>query len=132
MMSSACLVIETIASFLQGNDRTIGQGNDNFKIVFEKCEKYENDLSVFKNQNIYKSIRNGLLHQGESYDTYKIVREGCLYDQNNKKINATLFIISLKKFLESYRDELKADGTRWDSEIWDNCRAKIRYIIKNS
>jgi hypothetical protein len=130
MMSSACSVIETMASFLQGNDKTIGIGNENFKIVFEKCIEYENELKEFSNQNIYKSVRNGILHQGESYDNYKIVRSGPLYDRPNNKINATRFIKHLKDFLISYKHELQNEATKWDSEIWDNCRTKIRHIIK--
>ncbi len=94
MMSSACLVIETMASFIQGNDKTIGQGNENFKIVFEKCKEYDNDLKEFENQNIYKSIRNGLLHQGESYDKYKIVRNGLFTtEQIIKSMRPNLFAI---------------------------------------
>ena len=52
--------------------------------------------------------------------------------KNNKTINATRFAKELKKFLKSYKDELKSDKCKWDSELWDNCRKKIRHIIANS
>lgn len=130
MMSSSCLLIESIASFISGNDKTLGNGNENYIVVFLKCEEYNNDLKIFKNQNIYKSIRNGLLHQGEIYDNYKIRRDGKLFDEQKRTINATKFVLSLKSFLESYRNDL--NDSNWDSEIWDNCRRKIRFIVKNA
>lgn len=132
MMTCACSLIESLASYLQGNNWTVGIGKDNFDIVFKKCENYGNELKIFFKKNIYKSIRNGLLHQGETYDKFKISRTGTLFNKTDKKINATLFIYYLNEFLLSYKSELEDETTRWDSEIWDNCRAKIRHIISNS
>lgn len=130
MMASACLVIENLAAFFQGNNHTKGTGYENFDVVFDKCKDYSNQLGQFKGNNIYKSIRCGLLHQGETYNKFKIRRTGDLFDKKDNAINATKFINSLKKLLESYRDDLKTAD--WDSDIWKNCRNKIRHIIENS
>ena len=70
----------------------------------KKAVSYKNDLAQFKDKPIYRNVRNGLLHQGETYKDFKIRREGNLFKDNT--INATKFCNSLNQFLESYRDEL--------------------------
>jgi len=132
IMTSCCLLIETIAAFFKGLDQTPknGGGIEAFKSVFAKAEQYKNRLSEFKDEPIYKNIRNGLLHQGETYGKFLIRRSGKLFDASNKAINATLFARHLDEFLQSYRDELK--NSKWDSALWDKCRVKLRYIIENS
>lgn len=132
MMASSCLLLETLSSFLQGNNHSVGIGRDNFDYVFNKSKEYGNELAVFYNNPIYKNIRNGILHQGETYGEFKIDRKkgSKLFDADDKRINAYLFVFHLNKFLKSYKMELEKSA--WDSKIWDNCRAKVRYIIKNS
>jgi len=132
IMASSCILIETISSFLEGTNMTVyGKGKDSYNIFFEKCNEYDNKLKTFKDKQIYKNIRNAVLHQGETYDKFKIVRSGELYQETENKINATMFINNLKLFLEKYKQQLQNDNCEWDSKIWDNCRSKIRYIIDN-
>lgn len=131
MMTSCCLLIETMASFFEGNNHTKKSGTDVFNFIFKQANKYNNDLKIFINEPIYKNVRCALLHQGETYDNFKIRRDGkMLYNKKNKTINAKLFCDSLNKFLISYKNELEAE--KWDSSIWDNCRLKLRHIIQNS
>jgi hypothetical protein len=130
MAASCCLLVETLASFLLGRDKTpIGTGNDSFNSVFEKAVQYKNDLQNFKDKKIYQNIRNALLHQGETYNQFTITRQGgTLID--SKKINSTEFVKQLIAFLKSYKYELETSA--WDSEIWEKCKIKLNYIIQNA
>lgn len=131
IMTTCCLLIETIAAFFKGIDRTPNNGGiEAFTIVFAKAIDYNNLLSKFRDEPIYSKIRNGLLHQGETYGKFLIRREGELFDKDNKAINATLFARHLKEFLQSYREDLKTSA--WDDDIWKNCRDKLKHIIHNS
>lgn len=130
IMTNCCLLIEVIATYFEGTDETIKSGSETFKAVFNKAKQYENNISVFVNKPFYKNIRCGLLHQGETYGKFKIRRIGQLFDERDLVINATRFCDKLKDFLESYKNELIKE--KWDSEVWDKCRVKLRYIIKNS
>lgn len=129
IMTNCCLLIEAISTYFEGTNRSTKKGRETFKEVFKKARQYSNDLAVFENTNFYEHIRCGLLHQGETYGKFKIRREGILFDVTNSRINANKFCSSLKSFLESYKDELIT--AKWDSEIWDNCRNKLRHIIRN-
>ncbi|RTY91194.1 hypothetical protein EKM01_09185 [Flavobacterium sp. RSP46] len=130
IMTNCSLLIETIIAFLQGDNQTSTYGDEAFNRFFIKAKSYNNSLSIFENQKFYKNIRCGLLHQGETYGGFKIQREGKLFNQSKKIINAKLFCDEINIFLKSYQNELITSD--WDSEVWDNCRAKLRHIIKNS
>jgi hypothetical protein len=131
MMTNCCLLIETIASFFEGQNETKKSGTDTFKLIFQKALSYDNPLSCFKEEPFYKNVRCGLLHQGETYGKFIIRRDSSkLFDSTTKVINAKLFCDHLKSFLTSYKTEL--ENAKWDSDIWDKCRIKIRCIIDNS
>lgn len=130
IMTSCCLLIETISTYFDGSNRSNKSGAATFKAVFVKAVDYDNGLAVFEKQPLYTNIRCGLLHQGETYGKFKIKRTGKLFDVNDLSINAMCFCRELKEFLNSYREELKS--AKWDSNIWDKCRVKLRYIIENS
>ena len=129
-MTSCCLLIETIASYFEGINQTKKSGSEVFNFIFNKANEYNNDLKDFVNEPFYKNVRCALLHQGETYNKFKIRRDGILYDRENKIINAKLFCDSLNQFLISYKKELCAE--KWDGALWDNCRLKLRFIIQNS
>jgi hypothetical protein len=130
IMTNCCLLIETISTYFDGLNRSNKSGTETFKAVFLKAKEYNNSLAKFENQPLYSNIRCGLLHQGETYGKFKITRTGPLFDENNLTINAMRFCSQLKFFLNSYRNELKS--AEWDSDIWNKCRLKLRYIIENS
>lgn len=130
IMTNCCLLIEVISTYFEGQNQTTKSGSETFNAVFTKAGKYLNDLRHFENKAFYKNIRCGLLHQGETYGKFKIRRTGVLFDEVNSTINAKLFCDKLRDFLKSYTQELKEE--KWDSELWDNCRVKLRYIINNS
>ena len=131
IMTNCCLLIETIATFFEGQNETKKPGKETFKLIFQKAGSYKNDLSCCENEEFYKNVRCGLLHQGETYGKFIIRRDTPkLFDATTKTINAKLFCDSLKLFLKSYKDEL--ENAKWDSDVWDKCRIKIRHIIQNS
>ncbi|MCZ2101573.1 MAG: hypothetical protein LC107_08565 [Chitinophagales bacterium] len=130
IMTNCCLLVETLAAFLEGSNRTTQGGKNSYISVFDKAKIYNNDLEVFRDTAIYSAIRCGLLHQAETYENFIIRRGGAILYVDGKTINATLFAKAFKKFLESYKNELTEE--KWDSELWDNCRKKIRHIISNS
>lgn len=131
IMGMCCILIETISTFFEGQNESRKPGPDTFRYIFEKAKYYNNPLECFIAENqFYKSIRCGLLHQGETYSKFKIKRNGPLFDKQEKSINAQLFFNATKKFLNSYRDDLKS--AKWDSDLWDKCRVKLRFITDNS
>jgi len=126
MMASYCLLIETLQSFKNGwgdSDRKSGQA---FKEFFKDNEDFYTLNN--KGKEIYSYVRYGILHQGETMGGWRIRRDGEQIEEN-KIINAVKFGIALEKSLDEYRIELKEQ--EWDSEIWDNCRTKMRKIIQN-
>lgn len=130
IMATCCLLIETIANFFHGQNQSNKPGSEIFKFVFSKAKEYGNPLGLFENEAFYKNIRCGLLHQGETYGQFKIRRSGQLFNSGSNTINSKLFCDALRDFLTSYRDDLCR--SKWDSDIWDKCRIKLRHIIQNS
>ncbi len=130
IMVNCCLVIESLASFYTGTNFITTKGDDAYNLIFKKASEYGNSLTVFENNNIYKHIRNGLLHQGETYGGFKIRRNGPLLEDN--VINATLFFDELKRFLKSYCTDLSSETAKWDDDLWRKCRDKLGCIINNS
>jgi len=131
-LAACSILIETLAAYISGNDTTPnGKNKKVFENVFTYAQEKDNELKVFNNE-FYSNIRCGILHQGETKETFTITRkkDNPLLDEENKKINAYKFHRSLKKLLKSYQQDLETEA--WDSEIWNNCRTKIWYIIKNS
>jgi hypothetical protein len=126
MMASACLLIEALESFYQGLDRTPDRKNEQaFKSFFERESDFKK--AKFNANEFYRHVRCGILHQAETTDEYIISREGHLLDR--KTINAHKFLISLEKSLVAYKKRLLNEA--WDSEIWDNLRRKMRFIISH-
>lgn len=130
IMTSCSLLIETLASFLIGQNMTPqNRHNEMFMTVFDYAESKKNELKIFKNTLFYKHIRCGLLHQGETYGKFKITRKGIKLFEDNT-VDAHLFSKNIKSLLLSYKNDLITD--EWDSQMWDSCRQKIRYIVSNS
>ena len=134
MMVNCCLLIETLASFFIGNNKTPKEeGVKAYVEVFKKAEMYDNELKIFRNEPIYGCVRCGLFHQGETYGGFKIRRDGIsLFDKSTKTIDATKFCYWVNKLLESYRDELSDTKAKWNDVLWKNCKDKLIFIIKNT
>ncbi|MCK9311689.1 MAG: hypothetical protein M0P26_05370 [Bacteroidales bacterium] len=129
-LAAGSLMIETLSAFMTGKNKTdYGTARNQFDLVFKYAEKKNNDLKVFHNTDFYNKIRCGILHQGESYGSYTITR-----NSNNlligNEINAFCFHRALKGLLQDYKNDLISEN--WDGEVWNACKKKIKYIIKNS
>ena len=128
MMASSCLLIEALESFYLGLEETPRGENSE---MFDSFFKREPAFKVFRGAKFYKNVRCGILHQGETTGGFTITRldTATLFDAKDKKINAHKFLTELEKSLAAYRDCLIR--AECDSEIWDNFRRKMRFIIRN-
>jgi hypothetical protein len=61
--------------------------------------------------------------------SWRIRREGPLFDTGTKTINATRFHDELEKYLKGYCRRLR--DSEWDSEVWQNFRSRMQALIDN-
>ena len=128
MMANYCLLIETLVSFKQGWGDSDRKSPNAFIIFFASDDNFKELRD--KGSQVYKNIRCGILHQGETTGGWRITRKGTeFYNLESNTIDAVLFSNKIEKSLKDYKEELKKE--EWDSEIWDNCRVKIKKIISN-
>lgn len=129
IMANCCLLIETIQSFKNGWEDSDRKSWKAFK-QFLSTDKNFVELKK-EGQAFYDHVRCGILHQGETTGGWLINREGNkLFDEETLTINATEFAKRLEKSLREYSMQLKAE--KWDSELWDNFRTKMRKVISNT
>ncbi|WP_177733476.1 hypothetical protein [Flavobacterium inviolabile] len=128
IMANCCLLIETLQSFKNGwgdSDRKSGQ-------AFKQFLTSELKFSAFKSKehDFYVNIRCGILHQGETTGGWIVNRSGTnLFDDKNLAVDSIVFARELENSLKNYSENLKV--AKWDSELWDNFRTKMRKIISN-
>lgn len=128
IMANCCLLIETLQSFKNGwgdSDRKSGQ-------AFKQFFATESNFSIFKGreQEFYVNIRCGILHQGETTGGWTVNRSGTnIFDDKTLVVDSVAFAKELETSLKNYSCNLKS--AKWDSELWDNFRTKMRKIISN-
>jgi len=124
ILAIACLVIETLESFYQGQADTNGRSKKMFNDFLER----ETPLKVFGSQCnwFFKDIRCGILHQGEVRDGWRIWRKGPLLDMEGKTINATRLLLELKKAVEVYGTQLTSDD-----DCWRHFKNKMKAVCAN-
>lgn len=128
ILANCCLLIEALQSFKNGWDETPDRKG---KEVFEDFLSGNKTFSTLAKKNFYKNVRCSILHQGETTGGWKIIRKNKkLFDSKSLTIDANEFSKEIEKVLKKYIRALKTE--EWDSEVWDNCRTKMRMIIKNS
>ncbi len=128
IMATLCLLIETLQSFENGWGDSNRRSEPAFKQFFHNNPHFK-ELKQ-KGSVIYKNVRCGILHQGETTGGWKITRKAeKFYDPKTKTLDAVMFAEQMEKCLCDYRKSLKT--AEWDSEKWDNFRTKMRKIIKN-
>jgi hypothetical protein len=127
MMAVSCLMIEALFCFQKGRKKTSEKGGD----VFEQFFSDSSNLNVFIGLGLdfYENVRCGILHQGETYAGWKIVRKGPLLDVRTRTINATKFISALKNDLRNYTDNLRCEP--FQSEKWKCALRKLDNICNN-
>lgn len=127
LMASSCLMIESLYCFQEGRKRTGEAGG----VAFEKFFSNSQFLKVFSSigNEFYKNVRCGILHQGETYGGWKILRRGELFNKKTKTINATKFINALEKELLSFTNIL--GETRFHRRPMSGVIRKLDHICEN-
>jgi len=127
IMAICCLMIESIQSFREGR-----RESENVQNVFQRFLEDSNSFNFSSSLaiSIYSGIRNGILHQAETKNGWKITRRGVnLVDEQTKTIDAVLFSSILIKYFESYCSEL--GQSEWQSDLAQNAVRKMKSIVRN-
>ena len=95
-----------------------------FKMFFRTQPRFK----VFRGTEFYKSVRCGILHQGETTDGWLVERNGRLFD-GQKRVNAKLFHDGLALAIDDYVAELERPKT--GSKLRQNFDKKMQAVIKN-
>jgi hypothetical protein len=131
MMACGCLLIETMESFYKGWKTTEkkGRGKQAVRQFFDRWNGFA-DFRGYED-DFYKNVRCGILHQGETKRGWRITRDKAVpvFVRDHKLINATKFMNRISSALGGYRNELRAAA--WNQIIWRNFRQKMDSIIKN-
>jgi hypothetical protein len=153
IMSLASLLIEGIQSFVDGlpsnnkgelkrlHESTLSpdlvvpedQWPVDNGIVFSRFFSHRLFASRFPNVEsgvFYGSIRNGLLHQAQTKQGWRILREGKLWDARNKSVNRRLFGSALEDAFETFLSDLS--NKNFTDHEWALVRRKLWWLIKLS
>jgi len=152
-MALCCLLVETMASYKLGlpstNKRKLKKIQEACKNRLKVPDGYnipdeanwpESGRTIFETffasntdlfgstdgAKFYNAIRNGLLHQGQTKDGWRIKRVGRLWDEKDKILNRDLFAQKLEEYFNAYLASLKSD--EWDKENWSMARRKIWWL----
>jgi hypothetical protein len=79
----------------------------------------------------YKSIRCGLLHQGQTKSGWLVRRQGKFWDDIARTLNRNEFAQRLHECFDSYIGELSSHCD-WDGEQWKYASRKIWWLVKTS
>lgn len=148
IMTSCCLLIETYTSFTElafidtnyKSEKTFGYfflKNNEFGAFSKNGLELKEYLSVKKIKNkgipsdFYKNVRCGILHNGETRNGWKIVRNGPLFEENSKRINSVLFLEKLKNILKNFKNQL-INSDFENSEIWKTYKIRIELLIEKT
>ena len=128
VMAASCLLVETLESFYQGwestdkgmnrvdikdpckptdpNRTTVSSGEVAFCYFFQR----EQEFAAFRpyEQAFYKHVRCGLLHQGETMSGWRVQRKEELFDVPNLTVNATKFLMAVRRSLRAYAEKLRS------------------------
>ncbi|BAO43887.1 hypothetical protein [Thiolapillus brandeum] len=127
MMASGCLMTEAFYCYKKGRKKTGVAGGVAFEEFFTEST-YLKPFLGYGNE-FYKNIRCGILHQGETYDGWKVVRKGSLFQKSTKTINATKYLEALESELKGFVSELKEEPI--SSRAWKAIIKKLDHICDN-
>jgi len=152
IMSLCCLLAETMECYRKGLPTTsafewkkrVKTINDsapaeykittpiqNSKAAF--IDFFQNNSTWFPNvdgEQFYYNFRNGLLHQAQTQDGWRIVTYGETYDVNHKTLNRTKFAKALRQCFDGFVETLRK--LEWEDPIWVMTRRKIWWLIELS
>jgi hypothetical protein len=126
-MAVGCLMVEALESFRQGWPDTKDKSLAAFRSFFDAHPEF----ATFRGHAVpfWKDVRCGILHQAETRAGWMIERQGPLFDFKDRIVNATAFLRALDKVLKNYCTSL--EHADWDSDLWKNCRKKMKAICDN-
>ena len=148
------LLVESLQSFRYGlpttHEAEYAQGLAHFvpppEYVINKAEHrngrqaFEDFFSLTIHQNLfpgvdglvfYRAIRNGLLHQAQTKEGWRIrSAEAQLWNATDRIVDRTKFSNALKKAFEKYIEELTSAA--WTDDIWLKTRRKIWWLMQLS
>jgi hypothetical protein len=127
MMAISCLMIEAFVSLQNGWKTSDGKGELAVSLFFDGEDQFRDFKGHAK--AFYKNVRCGILHQAETNQGWKIIRNGMLFDLGTHTINADLFLQNLKAALDDYCDRIKEIA--WSDAEWKNVRKKMNAISEN-
>ena len=150
IMTSCCLLIETFVSYTELEFKDTNFKSERcFGYFFLKHKEFNCfakgglEINKYKKlttkklnnkgipQDFYKNIRCGILHNGETKNNWKILRNGKLFDEENKSINSTKFLNNLKIVINKFQKDL-IDSDFNESEIWKTYKLRLKFLIEKS
>jgi hypothetical protein len=78
----------------------------------------------------YESVRNGLLHQGQTKNGYKIKITGGLWNKSARSLDREEFRKQLRAYFNSFLETLTS--AQWPDPIWQKTARKIWWLILTS
>lgn len=88
---------------------------------------YSTSFNGLAGGEFHRNIRNGLLHQSQTKNGWRINKKGSkVWDPNKKTVNRTLFAEALQNCFDNYLSQL--DTAVWTDPVWVNARRKIWWL----
>jgi len=159
VMALCCLLIETLQCYYSGLPSTFPGDYDkienaksrgrlvienDYAIPHDQRPKRGEGYKVFETffgahrilfpgvdgKEFYYNFRNGLLHQAQTFDGWRIKKTGILWDKEKKTVNRTLFANKLHQSFDQLLNKLRL--STWDDDIWVKTRRKVWWIAQLS
>jgi len=129
IMALSCLMIETYETFRQGWPSSDNKSALAFCRFFDREDLFHDFRGHA--QQFYKSVRCGILHQGETTGGWQITRASGkpLFDPGTRTVHATKFHALLAKVIDKYQEDLNANLLT--SDIWKHFLTKMTAAIDN-
>ena len=151
VMALCSLLIETMQYYRQGFPTTYQPEFDELKKTTKVPSEYhlpkvESGREVFSgffllpahrvlfcgiNGDIfYSNIRNGIVHQGQTKDGWRIEKgQTQLWNDQERIVDSDQFASALESAFNLYIDELSK--AKWDDKVWKRARRKIWWLTKS-
>jgi len=153
IMSLCCLLVEVLYCYKAGlpstHHRELEQLHKNIKNITQEWAVPETEWPsgtaeafrcfFIQNQHFfpgidggsfYRDIRNGLLHQAQTKNGWKIKIRGGLWDEAARSLNREEFSKQLTTYFNSFLEALT--NARWGDPIWQTTARKIWWLIQTS
>ncbi len=127
IMAISCLLIESIQAFRNGWQGVTEQRKKPYRKFFRDHPSF--GVVPERADGLYDNIRSGILHLGETYGGWRILRRGPMLDFALRTINANLFFAKVQDCFEEYCTQL--ERSPWGSQVWTKFRNRMNELIRN-